>query len=493
MRYVKPTTCIKKYKIKKICFKNFEANKDDEFLQQTRLFIQNIARINNTLVEENGVKELDMPISQSTSDICIRKFVYPQDKSFIKLFQYKYFSERNNRYDYCIIMIDNNYKVYHANMFMAHTNLLAHDLLQFSEEPEIFKFRVNGIDDVLCFCTPTEGIVVWDCDSVPYKVENIPEFKAICLHNSRLFVIDKKNDALIRYSSNKNPLNWNYNAEDGAGKIELNEFRGMIEKLVSFLDNLYVFTKFGISKISVFTSSSGYSISNIFYSSAKIYKNTICVCGQNILFMSQDGLYIFDGYDVKKANEDLSFLLSQYDQSNSKTCYYNGKFYIACKLQYLDDFVDDRCVVNNSLVAFDIEKNDFSVIRNIDVKDLMPINELLLSKLVLCLNGQHSNKLWQICNIEDSEFEFLKRYEIANLTLGDFAKTKIFKAINLFCKYDCDITVQTENKTKTFKIKGKNDLQFVRVNIKGKMFSIIFKSNNKFLLKPPQFVFSETD
>lgn len=494
MRYIKPTSVIKNFKTKKICFKNFKLEDNEEVLVDNELYIQNLKRFGNSLVEESGVKELTMPISQNSSSECIRKFVYPEGKSFIKLFQYKYFSERNNRYDYCIIMVDNDYKVYHANMFMAHTNLLAHELLQFSEEPEVFKFRVNGIDDVICFCTPTEGIVVWDCDAEPYKVEDVPEFKSICLHNSRLFVIDKKNDALIRYSSNRNPLNWSANEdEDGAGKIELNEFRGMIEKLVSFLDNLYVFSKFGISKVSIFTSTSRYTVSNIFSSSAKIYKNTICVCGQNILFLSQDGLYIFDGYDVKKANENLSDLLKNCDQQNAKTCYFEGKVYIACNLNYLDDQTDDRCAINNSLVVFDIENNDFSVIRNIDIKDMMAINELSLSKLVLCLNQIGSNKVWQLCSQDESEFDFYKKYQIKNITLGDFGLSKTLKAINLFSKYDCIVIVKTDDIEKAYKIKGKEQMQSIRINIKAKKFSITFESNFKFDLKPPQFVFSVCD
>lgn len=495
MRYVKTTTNIKEGKTKVICFKNFIVEDKDEVLSSNKLNIQNIVKKNGILISESGVRELTMPHSQNESNVYDRKFMYPEEKNFIKLFQYKYFSERNNRYDYSLIMIDNTYKVYHANMFMFHTNLLEHSLLQFSEEPEVFKFRVGGIQDVICFCSPTEGIVVWDCDAEPYVAKNAPKFKSICLHNSRLFVIDKNNDALIRFSSNKNPLDWSNdyeNVEEGAGKIELNEFKGMLEKLVSFLDNLYVFTKFGISKVSIYTSSNRYTISNIFSSSVKILSNTICVCGQHIYFLTQDGLYSFDGYDVKKQSAEICDLLSEFDQKNAKTCFYNGKLYIACKLNFNDEESNDRCEENNSIIIFNVEDGSYSIIRNIDVKDMMAINELSMQKLVLCLNdASHSNKLWEICNPQESELNFTKKYKIGPLTLGEFNKKKLLKTVDLICSQNCKMVVKTENTTKVFNIVGSEKLKTLRINIKAKQFEIIFESSfSNFLLKPPQFTFS---
>lgn len=494
MRYVKTTKSLKESKIKNICFKDFKVEDKDEVLATNKLNIQNLVKKNGSLICESGVRELAMPHSQLESNVYDRKFVYPDGKSFTKLFQYKYFSEKNNRYDYSLIMLDNTHKVYHANMFMFHTNLLAHNLLQFSEEPQVFKFRVGGVQDVICFCTPTEGIVVWDCDAEPYVAKNAPKFKSICLHNSRLFVIDKNNDALIRFSSNKNPLDWSHdyeNIEEGAGKIELNEFKGMLEKLVSFLDNLYVFTKFGISKISIYSSNNRYTISNIFSSSAKILSNTICVCGQNIYFLAQDGLYSFDGYDVKKQSAEICDLLSEFDQENAKTCYFDGKLYIACKLNFNDENVDDRCEVNNAIIVFNIENGSYSIIRNIDVKDMMAINELSMKKLVLCLNdASHKNRLWEICSPENSEFNFLKKYKIGPLTLGEFSKKKVLKSVSLICTEPCKMVVKTESQVKTFDIKASQKLTAIRINLSAKQFEIVFEGeSSKFLLKPPQFTF----
>lgn len=493
MRYVKTTKSLKDYKTTKIVFNDFEVDENKEVLCDNKLNKQNVVKKQGALVCESGVRELTMPHSQLESDVYDRKFNYPEGKSFIKLFQYKYFSEKNNRYDYSLIMIDNTYKVYHANMFMYHTGLLEHQNLQFSEEPQVFKFRIGGLQDVICFCTPTQGIVVWDCDMEPYVAENAPKFKSICLHNSRLFLIDNKNDALIRFSSNKNPLDWSsdFGEEEGAGKIELNEFKGMLERLVSFLDNLYVFTKFGISKISIFTSNKRYTISNIFSSSAKIFSSTVCVCGQEIYFLAQDGLYKFDGYEVEKVDGEISVILSEFDQMNAKTCYFGGKLYISCKVNFNDGKEDDRCEKNNALIIYNVEEKSFSVIRNVDVKDMMAINELNMKKLVLCLNdSEHNCKLWELCSSEQSELDFEKKYSIKTLTLNDFSKKKILKSVSFICKYNCKMIVKTENEEKIFDILGSENLQTIRQNICAKKFEIVFKSSeSNFLLKTPQFEF----
>ena len=170
MRYVKTTKNIKEYKTQNVTLNDFELDAKSEVLAYSKLNKQNVVKKQGCLVNESGVRELTMPHSQQESEVYDRKFNYPDGKCFIKLFQYKYFSEKNNRYDYSLIMIDNTYKVYHANMFMYHTGLLEHQNLQFSELPQVFKFRIGGLQDVICFCSTTEGIVVWDCAFVYAKV-----------------------------------------------------------------------------------------------------------------------------------------------------------------------------------------------------------------------------------------------------------------------------------------------------------------------------------
>ena len=57
---------------------------------------------------------------------------------------------------------------------------------------------------------------------------------------------------------------------------------------------------FGITKIRTYDNSEEINVTHLFVSGNKIYKDSICVCGDRIIMLTKDGLYEFDGISTKR-------------------------------------------------------------------------------------------------------------------------------------------------------------------------------------------------
>ena len=436
-----------------------------------------------------GLRELLLCNTQEESDKYEKKLLYNAGQRFKKIWRYKFYSEHNKRYEFVLLALDDSNVIYWANMFGYDNTINTFEKFKFNEEPTSISFRVNG-KSVIGFASPSDALVVWYCDEQAYSVEDAPKFKSICLHNERLFALDSQVDYLVRYSSKTNPLDWTLDGGEtsDAGVIELNDFKGSLKKLVSFLDNVIVFREFGISKISSYSSSSKFTASNVFNSSCKIYCDTACVCGQEIFFLAEDGLYKFDGYDVEKVKINVSKRIFCNKQEDANSCYFEGKLYIACKMSFDDE---ENPQSNNVIVQIDPLTNKFDIIRGVDVSCMYAIKDLNMTKMIVCLNGENGFKLWELCAAPKSEIEFNRVWQSGKINFGNFDKSKLLKEVTLYSKSDIVLKIKTEKGVKNISIVGKNKIQRVRIAIKAKMFEICFEGNGAdFLIKTAQFVFA---
>lgn len=493
MRYKKTTKRIKNYQIKRLDIdtltQTINSDKGEFLLEEGKAKVAyNIQNTFGELSANYGLRELLLCNTQSESDKYEKKLLYNEGQRFKKIWRYKFYSEFNKRYEYLLLALDNSNVIYWVTMFGYNNTLGTFEKFTFNEEPTSISFRVDG-KNVIGFASPSDSLVVWYCDEQAYTVESAPKFKSICLHNERLFALDSEYDYLVRYSSKTNPLDWTADGSttSDAGVIELNDFKGSLKNLVSFLDNVIVFREFGISKISSYSSSSKFTASNVYNSSCRIYCNTACICGQEIFFLAEDGLYKFDGYNVEKVELNISKLIFSNRQEEANTCYFEGKLFVACKMSF-DDEKEPQ--TNNVIIQIDPITNTFNIIRGVDVGCMHAIKDLDMTKLIICLNGENGGKLWELCAASQSEIDFNRVWQSGKVTFGNHDQ-KLLKEVSLYSKSDITLKVTTEKRCKRISITGKDKIQRVRIGLKAKMFEICFEGNNAdFLIKTAQFVFA---
>jgi len=504
MFYKKKTTQLPIFKEKRLKLDcnlgsniNYDEDANNIIEGKPRLNV-NFKSENGSLTSSSGLRYLVLPTSQSTSDTCTRSLNYSAlgGSAFIKIWRYKYYSTVNSKYMYMLIAYMSDKKLYYCNVFGADTNFHLIGNYTFNTTPTSIMFRVNG-QDVIAFCAPNTNMLVWYCDSAPYQVSTAPTFLSICLHEGRLFAIDASKTNLVRYSSNTNPLDWTADdsSVDGAGEIDLGLTKGENKVVFSFLGNVYVFNEYGIFKISSYSNSSKFVVSQVFSTTSRIYTETAVVSGENIFFLSCDGFYKFDGYKVEKIDLKISKLLFSQLQKYINTCAFENKIFIACRLDFGDGNDGSNSRHNNAMIEYNIESKSVVVHRSNDILCMYPLQDLLLSKLV-CIAydfaGTTDKYLFEVCDPSETLFVKKKIWQSGKITLGDKSKLKILKKINLHLNCENMSVVFTSDKgSKTFSLSGINVYKAIDVNLPGHEFEVKFESNEGLvIITSPELIFN---
>lgn len=356
-------------------------------------------------------------------------------------------------------------------------------------------YHLNGDDKLILFVPEESKIVVIGTGNVGTIISDAPNLVDIELHHERLFAIKEGDRRTLMFSANLDPTNWNLTLEE-AGFIDFRDERGEIIKLVSFNDYLYVFREFGVSRVSAYGSQEEFSVTHLYSSSSKIYPESVVACGDRILFFTSEGLFVFDGFSGNKINLGIENLLKNEPNHNSRAVFFEDKYYLALRINFEDGFAVgcelEEGFVNNTLIEFNIQTGEVNILRGVDILNLLPLKEKVLSKLVAIFRGQHSNKFGQLDfsgKVFGQELESI--WQSPKTDFGHPGKQKIVKEVFIKTQSDCEIVVASEKEKKVYKVKGKGAYQRVKTNVTGQEIEVSFvsKGQDNVLITPPEITF----
>ena len=310
----------------------------------------------------------------------------------------------------------------------------------------------------------------------PKNTKGCVEFIRRINDKDRLFATVAGEKISIWYSNDLDPTNWNVSSGD-AGYINLIDERGPLYKIIQFKDYLYVFREYGISKIVSYNNETSFSVSHLFLSSTKIYTNTVCVCGDVVYMLLSDGIYAFDGVNCEKINLNIENILKA--NENAVASYHNGKYYLACLIEFPDNDqigCEVGSYVNNALLAIDILNETFNIVRGVDITYLYSSMDVSFALLFCVYHTNGAGKLGMIENTGKVIDIILPKYWCSPVTNLDAPnKDKILKEICFNANQETEVEVQTEKNTKKFVVTPVNKLAIVKPNMIGKQYSISFK------------------
>lgn len=382
-----------------------------------------------------------------------------------------------------LLLISGDNKMYYSHIISDHEFIYEiNNPVSFTSVPNAIYYNLNG-EDVMLITSATDGMLVFHPQIINPLLTDAPKITSMCRHYERIFAIEEGKRTKLVFSANLDPTNWNVDIDE-AGHIDLADERGALEKVVSFNDYVYIFKEYGISRLSAYGDQTEFSISNLFVSSGKIYGNSVCLCGDRIMFLSKDGIYAFNGYSTSKLSLNIESLFSGMDNENCASAYFNGKYYLALKLNFNDDKAvgcenfEGGCV-NNALLEIDLKTGDIEIVRGVDIKSLCAIEYERVSKLVAAFNGEHKNKLAELTldgNIFDNP---LKKSWLSSFTnLGYPNKTKKIKCVNLIAKKPCTFKLKTDKEERCYQVEGSNKTTTILTNLPGEMFQFEFESEH---------------
>lgn len=261
-------------------------------------------------------------------------------------------------------------------------------------------------------------------------------------------------------------------------ELDFSDERGDLNKLISFDDYLYIFRDYGITKLSIYSSDSEFSINHQYMSDSYIYPNSIAQSGDNVYFLERTGLKVFNGSSVNDVEIECIELIKACDQSKCWATSFNGKYYLACRC----DFQDDKQIgcegytsgyINNALIVYDYQTEHIDIVRGVDINQVLALNNPLKAKLVACFNNQYKGKIGQLTRdgkLFGNALENL--WQSTKNDLGYHGQKKRIKNITIKSLSDALLTIESESMARTYNITGKQNIQKIRTNVIGNEFSV---------------------
>ncbi len=426
----------------------------------------NFSYQNGALESGLGLKEIEIDYSKNIFEKNVLGL--PADVEFKKVWQFKHWDNNNQIRRDKLMVWGSDSNIYYVTLFSSNP-YLNQTLMQFTEEPENLNYKLNNIDYNICIST-TDAMQIWDGANNPYVYTDSPDIRSFCALNEKFYATFGGDRDVIRYTSNEDLTTW-YVALAGDDKeLSLKDNLGRINKVVSHLNYVYVFRDYGITKL--WRSASSVNTSNLFCTGSVIYDKTITICGNDIYFLARDGIYKFDGSNVKKLDLKINKFLDGVDNKNSVACFHNGSFYLALKLNFNDKKnigAESGEYKNNALIKYNIETSTLEILRGVDICSLCSVNFDRVEKVVACFNSVHNTSVAEICNTGKVFNDLFESSWTSPLSdLGYSENLKRVREVSLDTKHPCTLRIFSENEEQIIKINPSENILNYRVNVKGK-------------------------
>ncbi len=352
--------------------------------------------------------------------------------------------------------------------------------MQFTSRPYAVNYRLYG-EDVILITSETDSMAVWNGITDVYTVLDSPLISSMVIHYERMFCTVGGEKNSVWFSDDLDPTNWDLDLDAG-GYIQMLDERGRLNKVLSYLNYVYIFRDYGISRMTAFSDQTEFSVSNLFVSSGQIYPSTVTLCGDYVMFLTRDGLYSFDGLDTDKILSGISPLVKS--SPNACATYYNGKYYVAFNFdfassdyegsQYLGDscYDDETDTDNNAVLVYDMQTGEYDIMRGAFVSSFASTDDCLYA----ILNDGRVGAMEKCGAIFDQNS--VKSWASGMLDFG----TELVKTVReIYIEADDDfmLSVISEKGSKEFLVSPTDGLTKVRVNVSGRKIGLLLRSTTK--------------
>ncbi len=352
--------------------------------------------------------------------------------------------------DRMVVALDDG-TVWYTSMFEQKSSWSQFENLLITGDMEAVNYNYKS-NDVLLVSSSDDGLFIINGDSVTF-CSQAPKFSSVTVHNERVFGTVNGIGNQVWFSDDFDPSNWKVSSSE-AGYINFVDDLGAAIKVVSFLNYLYVFRDYGIYRLTAYGDQNDFIMKKVFTDTGRIYKDSIVLCGDKIMFCAEDGVYAFDGYDAVRVGKE--FPLTS-DKRGVCAGYLENKYFLAC---HSDDIAGDG---NNVVVRFDTETKDISTLSGVNVVDFCSVKSSNGADVVCALADGNSNVLGMMS--EDGKvFSTVteKVYQSPESTLGS-PMPKTIRGVSILSKYPLKLAVVLDGKRYEFNVSGSDLQQYVPI------------------------------
>lgn len=442
----------------------------------------NFAYKKGVLTESYGFQTLLCPnYKNDTLTEAILNPLEPGPVNYTSIWFFKVFDENYGRVDKLLFYAE-DLGLYFMRIITTYPIICRVYDEEYGEKPTFsYNCKLNGVDYNL-FGSENMGVYKFDGTVAPVLLSQCPNLSSMCEDKGKLFGTVRGEKNKIVYHTNLDFTTWTTEINENNGTIEMNDDRGQINKVISFLGYVFAIRDYGISKISHSEGKNNFDITHLSLSGNKIYENTVQICSDKMLMLTKDGISSFNGVTSKILDLGFNEMLKGVNNDNSEGVFHSGKYYLACRLNFNDgknigsELIDGN--KNNALIILDVQTLKYDIVRGVDIASLVSIQLNKMDKVAMIMNNREKQKVIQLNDSGAFYDEPLEKEWVSPLTdLGYSDKIKLVKNISLLSLYDCKITVFTEKEEKEFDIIGSEKLNKFKVNLRGKQIGLKINSN----------------
>lgn len=330
-------------------------------------------------------------------------------------------------------------------------------------------YNLNGQDMLLASSEETPLFTMYhDGNTTMYnnKVADTPCFVDLAVHNERVFGVLGSDRNQVWFSDEFDPLNWRVDSES-AGYIQFADDGGRVLKLISFQNYLYIFRERSIYRLTAYTVQSEFVLKKV-ADAEVIYKETISMEGDRIVFLTSNGLFSFDGYNVTPIAKELPELFYKEYACGSM---FNGCYYLACRTDLASELSPDF-YFNNALIKYNFSTGQMSVLAPVDIHKMLVVKIGNISDLLFIFNVTNRNCIGTLQNKSEILDNVTKKIFKSAENLIDKEHLKTVRKISFTSKYPVMLIVCLDNKEYPFEIEGGEGIQNIVVDKSGYAFSV---------------------
>lgn len=379
-----------------------------------------------------------------------------------KLYYYRKYDEDLSKYvDYLLVYGDDG-EMYKASAEID-SQFTKIKNLNFDRPPKAVPYAYNG-EDVMIF-SDERSMKIYNGKTIK-PATDVPAITSMCIHNERLFVTEAKNKTSLWFSDDFDPMNWKISLDE-AGFIDIREGNGSLLKAVSFGGYVYAFASYAIMRITAYGDQREFSVETAALSSGKIYPESITVCGDRIIYLAEDGFYVFAGGTPVKIIKKLDKMLGGIDNSACKGCYYGGKYY--CVLMLKTSVANEQI-----LLVYDVHSGSYSLMRNLSIKDIVLMDGENGSRLLFLIKDRFDvctlSEKAEICSVPLTK---IWKSGKCDLNIG---KEKTITKVSLTASEKVEVLIKSEAGSRLLHFSGINKEQSLPVGIRGRTFTFEIES-----------------
>ncbi len=277
----------------------------------------------------------------------------------LKFYYLKNYDVENNLDKNVLLCYASNGIIYSLNLYDSEPKFVETSM-RFTTAPTAVTYNNDG-ENIMLFSSFNDPLCVFSESGVK-SVDGAPKFNSMCVHNERVFATENSKSTSLWFSDDFNPFNW-YISVDEAGFIDFPDERGALLKVISFLDYVYVFREYGITRLYASGNQEDFSVSNLHSKFGKIYGESVTDCGNYVYFLTDTGLYRFNGVDSVKILGCYDSFLKGVNNEGASGIYYNDKFWLNLKMK-----IDGK--EQNVILVYNLQNDTSYIIKDCKITSI---------------------------------------------------------------------------------------------------------------------------